>query len=57
MSQIQVEPKISTECFVSLLYIAVLCNEIMLLLEPNALFHCCCYERLTEAAKTSCEAF
>lgn len=37
----------------SLLYIAVLCNEIILLLEPNALSHFCCYERLTEAAKTS----
>lgn len=57
MSQIQVEPKISTECFVSSLYIPVLCNEIISLLEPNALSHCCCYERLTEPAKTSCEAF
>ena len=57
MSQIQIEPKISTECFVSSLYIPVLCNEIILLLEPNALSNCCCSERLTEAAKTSSEAF
>lgn len=57
MSRIQMEPKISTECFVSSLYIPVLRNEIILLLEPNSLSHCCCYERLTEAAKTPSEAF
>lgn len=56
-SQIQMEPKISTECFVSSLYIPVLRNEIILLSEPNDLSYCCCYERPREAAKTSSEAF
>lgn len=51
------EAKISTGCFVSLLYIPVLRNEIILLSEPNDLSYCCCYERPTEAAKTSSEAF
>lgn len=45
------------QCFVSSLYIPVLRNEIILLLQPNAHSRCCCYERLTEAAKTSREAF
>lgn len=45
-SQIRMGPKISTECFVSSLYIPALRNEIIVLLEPNALSRCCCYERL-----------
>lgn len=35
--KIEMEPKISTGCFVSSLHISVLRSEIISLLEPNAL--------------------